>query len=133
MMASTRGRLDLHLVLLCPGLFSPADQYGVRLRRSGSDHDRAGRRAAGDGLRELPLPVVQIVGGHLRGSAADGHSRAAVVRGCATVCVGRPSPARRFARMRSAISAARFTACIREIALLPECREMPNRIATPNM
>src|SRR5205823_5144790 len=42
-------------------------------------------------------------------------------------------PARRFARMRSAISAARFTACMREIALLPECREMPNRIATPNM
>src|SRR5205807_1370752 len=41
-------------------------------------------------------------------------------------------PARRFARMRSAISAARFTACMREIALLPECREMPNRIATPN-
>src|SRR6266480_5803794 len=35
--------------------------------------------------------------------------------------------------MRSAISAARFTACMRAIALLPECREMPNRLATPNI
>src|SRR5256886_2548297 len=43
------------------------------------------------------------------------------------------SPARRFARMRSARSVARFTACMRVIALLPACREMPNRLATPNM
>src|SRR6266513_5087251 len=35
--------------------------------------------------------------------------------------------------MRSAISAARFTACMRAIALLPECREMPKRLATPNI
>src|SRR6266480_1875012 len=35
--------------------------------------------------------------------------------------------------MRSARSVARFTACMRVIALLPECREMPNRLATPNM
>src|SRR6266404_8296235 len=35
--------------------------------------------------------------------------------------------------MRSAISAARFTACMRAIALLPECREMPNRLATPSI
>src|SRR6266850_5001164 len=35
--------------------------------------------------------------------------------------------------MRSAISAARFTACMRVMALLPECREMANRLATPNI
>src|SRR5437763_2026044 len=35
--------------------------------------------------------------------------------------------------MRSAISAGRFTACMRAIALLPECREMANRPAIPNM
>src|SRR2546430_4997059 len=35
--------------------------------------------------------------------------------------------------MRSARSVARFTACMRVIALLPECREMPNRLATPNI
>src|SRR5437016_2658883 len=71
-MASTRGHLDLQPVLLLPALFGPGNAYGVSRRYSIHFGNRAGRRAAGDCPRELPLPPVQIVGGHLRGSAADG-------------------------------------------------------------
>src|SRR4029077_6461672 len=89
-MASTRGHLDLHLILLCPALLGPADRYGVRRRRSSREDNRPGRRGAHDCPRELPLPPVQIVGSHLRGTATDGgRSCAAVVRGCTGIRVAR--------------------------------------------
>src|SRR5205807_10544939 len=80
-MASTRGHLDLHLILLLPALFGPGNPYGVSRRCSIHFGNRAGRRAAHDCPRQLPLPPVQIVRGHLRGTATDGcRSDAVVIR-----------------------------------------------------